>query len=247
MTNTIALFSIKGGVGKTAAAVNLAALSALHGRRTLIWDLDPQAATTWYLKSAAVEGPSIRRIFKGKGLGKAIRRTPHRNLWLLPSDLSYRDAEQVLGDLKHGVFQIAHMLESLYDEYDEIWIDCPPGLSLLADNVIRAAQVLLVPLVPTHLSERTWYQLLEHMNREKIHPEHFHAFLSLVDRRRQLHRNFRNEHARRIPQLLPVEIPYASVVEQMGVDRMPTVFSHSRTPAAQAYFALWQQIDELLD
>jgi len=247
MTKTIALFSIKGGVGKTASAVNLAALSSLHGRRTLIWDLDPQGASTWYLRTAALDGVSLKKLLKGKKLGKTLRKTPHRNLWLLPSDPVYRDMERTLDEMKHGEFQIARMLEELHDEFDEIWIDCPPGMSLLADNILRAAEILLVPMIPTHLSQRTWQQLSEHMDRERIHPRHVHAFLTMVDRRRVLHRDFLAQQQGHIKGLWEVEIPYASAVEQMGVDRMPTVFSQPRSPAAQAYFELWKKIDALID
>jgi len=245
MTSTIALFSIKGGVGKTASTVNLAALSALHGRRTLIWDLDPQGAATWYLRTEALDGTALKKLLKGKKLHKALRKTPHRNLWLLPSDPRYRDMERVLDDMKHGEFQIAHMLEELYDEFDEIWIDCPPGLSLLADNILRAADILLVPMIPTFLSERTWYQLREHIEKEKIHPQRLHAFLTMVDRRRALHRAFLEQQGKRIPELWDIEIPYASAVEQMGVDQTPLVYSQPRSPAAQAYFQLWKRIDQL--
>ncbi|MDD3610601.1 MAG: ParA family protein [Halothiobacillaceae bacterium] len=239
-----AVFSIKGGVGKTAAAVNLAALSAVHGRRVLLWDLDPQGAATWYLQGEALDNTPLKRLLKGKGIGERIRPTAQRNLFLLPSDPHYRDLERVLDDMKRSTLRLREMLGEIGEDFDEIWIDCPPGLSLLADNLFRAVDRLIVPLVPTWLSERAYLQLVEDLRERCPHPPQLLAFLSMVDRRRALHRDFYATHGASLPGLLPVEIPYASLIEQMGEARAPLVWTHSRSEPAQAYFRLWKQLEQ---
>lgn len=240
----IAVHAIKGGVGKTAAAVNLAALSALHGRRTLIWDLDPQGATSWYLHVKPRVSESVKKLLKGKKLMQQIHATPHRNLEVLPADAAYSGMELVLDEMKNSRQRIDRMLQPLREEYDTIFIDCPPGLSLVNENVFWAADLLLVPLIPTWLSERAFRQQLEHFRLSKSAPEQVFAFLSMVDRRRKLHREFLQRHRHDLPQLLPLEIPYSSLVEQMGEHREPLVYTHPRSEPAQAYFRLWQALDK---
>lgn len=243
MANIISLYSIKGGVGKTASAVNLAALSALQGRKTLLWDLDPQGAASWYLQAETASGPKTHKLLKAKSVTQGLRRSLHRNLAVLPSDPRHRDMEHLLAEKKDSGYRLAKVLDGLAEDFDEIWIDTPPGLSLLGDNVLRAADLLLVPVVPTHLSERTWFQLKEHLKQEHIHPGQMAGFLTLVDRRRSKHREFIEQHQLDMPELWDIEIPYASIIEQMGETQTPVVFSHARHPAAQAYFRLWQRID----
>jgi len=171
--DTIAVYSIKGGVGKTASAVNLAALSAIHGRRTLLWDLDPQGATTWYLEARAPDTPRLKGLFKGKRLGDRIRQTAHRNLDILPSGPSYRDMELVLNDMKRSRKRMAEVVEKLGKNYDSLVIDAPPGLTLVSDNIFRAADALLVPLIPTWLSARSYHQLVEYLKEEGIRPHSY--------------------------------------------------------------------------
>ncbi|MCL7744847.1 ParA family protein [Guyparkeria hydrothermalis] len=245
MAQTVALYSVKGGVGKTASTVNLAALSAAAGRRVLVWDLDPQRAASWYLQAEPSAERPVKKLLKPKGIAKAVRPTIHNHLWVLPALPGQQAIEHHLADKKDAGYRLAKLLDPLTDQFEEIWIDAPPGLSLLADNVLRAADMVLVPMVPTHLSERTWYQLKQHLDERKIHPEHLRTYLALVDRRRRMHREFRERHRHDIPELLETEIPYASVVERMGEDQQPSVYREPRHPANQAYRALWEEIDAL--
>ncbi|MHB8920671.1 MAG: ParA family protein [Halothiobacillus sp.] len=246
MAQIIALYSVKGGVGKTASVVNLAALSALQGRKVLLWDLDPQGAASWYLQAEPESAPKIQHLLKAKSVAAGLRPTKHRNLTVLPSDQRYHDMEHRLAEKKDAGFRIAKVLDGLTEDFDEIWIDTPPGITLLGDNVLRAANLVLVPIVPTHLSERTWFQLKTHLAAEKITPGKLAGFLAMVDRRRALHRDFRQTHLRDMPELMDIEIPYAAIVEHMGDSQAPIVFSHAKHPAAQAYFQLWQRADQAL-
>jgi len=97
----IALYSMKGGVGKTAAAVNLAYCAALDGKSTLLVDIDPQASASYYFRVKPGKKHNVGSLVKGgKKLDKNIRETDFENLDLLPAHLSYRNLDLVLDDLK---------------------------------------------------------------------------------------------------------------------------------------------------
>ena len=244
MAEVVALYSVKGGVGKTASTVNLAALSAARGRKTLLWDLDPQGAASWYLQAEEDRKGAAKKLLKPKSAAAGIMPSAMKNLWVLPTRQDQHHLEHLLAEKKDSGFRIAKVLDGLLDEFEEIWIDTPPGLSLLADNVLRASDMVLVPVVPTHLSLRTWQQLKNHLMQAQIKPGDIAAFLTMVDRRRVLHRNFAEQHQHDIPELLEPQIPYASLIEQMGDNRMPSVLTNARHPASRAYMALWRAVEQ---
>ena len=107
----IGVYNIKGGVGKTATAVNLAFLSAQEGHRTLIWDLDPQAAATFYLRiKPKIKGGSRKMIQGKRALDGLIKGTDFENLDLLPADFSYRNMDLMLGERKKPARQLLKLL-----------------------------------------------------------------------------------------------------------------------------------------
>lgn len=154
---TFATCNIKGGVGKTSAAVNLAYLAARSGHRTLLWDLDPQAAATYLLRvRPRVKGGGKALIRGTKPLDRAIKGTDFDNLEVLPADFTYRSMDLALDSAKKPLQRIARLLAPLEGEYDLVFLDCPPSMSLVSENVLHAADTLLVPLIPTTLSVRTF-------------------------------------------------------------------------------------------
>ena len=159
----LGVYNIKGGVGKTAAAVNIGHLAASSGLRTLIWDLDPQAAATFYLRvKPKVKGST--KMLRGKlDLDGVLKGSDYPNLDLLPSDFSYRNMDLLLGENKKPVMQLLRLLRPLAEQYDLVVLDCPPSISLVSENIFRAADALLLPTIPTTLSLRTMQQLLDFM------------------------------------------------------------------------------------
>jgi cellulose biosynthesis protein BcsQ len=241
----IAVTNIKGGVGKTTTAVNLAYLNAAQGRRTVLWDLDPQGAATYILRGEAAEHVSSRKLVAGKReLPEVVLPTRHENLDLLPADFSYRHFDVHLSQRKRPTERLLKMSRPLSGEYATLFLDCPPGISLLSENVLRAADVAIVPLVPSPLSVRMLEQLRDFIAAEGWSDLALLPFFSMVDRRKSLHRELMQNTRKQFPTLLATEIPYWSEIERMSVRRAPLPAYAPKSQAAQAYSALWAEIGQ---
>lgn len=239
----LASYNIKGGVGKTAAAVNLAWLAARDGIPTLVWDLDPQGAATYYFRVKPKVKGGGKGLLQGKhDLECLIKGTDFDNLDLLPADFSYRHLDLLLDDRKHPTRRLRKLLKPLGADYGCIILDCPPSISLVSEAVFRAADALLVPVIPTTLSLRTLQQLVDFRAEQQLDRLHILPFFSMVDRRRKLHQELVAELLCQYPNMLRSEIPYASEVERMGVHRAPLGSYAGRSQPAQAYAALWQEV-----
>ena len=240
---TIGVYNIKGGVGKTATAVNLAYLSAREGYRTLIWDLDPQSAATYYFRiKPRIKGGGRKLITRKQVLDGMIKGTDFDNLDLLPADFSYRNMDLVLGEMKKPAKQLLQLLHPLSVEFDLILLDCPPNISLVSENIFSAADALLIPTIPTTLSMRTYQQLLEFLTDHDITGSERMPFFSMVDRRKRLHLDMIEQQPDIFPELLKTHIPYASDIEKMGLHRAPLGYFAPSSNAEQAYEALWEEV-----
>lgn len=239
----IACYNIKGGVGKTAAAVNLAYLSARDGRATLVWDLDPQAAASFYFRvKPKVKGGGMQLLRRKGALDDAIKATDYVHLDLIPADFSYRNMDLLLEEFSKSSTRLAKLLKPLGAAYDYLFLDCPPGISLVSENILAAADVLLVPTIPTTLSLRTLVQLQQFRTDQKLTGLTILPFFSMVDGRKNLHRLIVEHPPTTLENLLTQTIPYASEIERMGVQRAPVeTFAHA-SRAAAAYRALWAEI-----
>jgi cellulose biosynthesis protein BcsQ len=243
----VATYSIKGGVGKTSAAVNLGALAARDGRRTLIWDLDPQGAASFLFRIRPRVKGGARKLIRGKrDPGAALKGTDIEGLDLLPADFSYRHLDLVLDARKDPLEGLAGVLDAVRDEYDLAILDCAPSISLVSESVFSASDLLLVPLVPATLSVRTFEQLRDFLERRDGAVPDVLPFLSMVDRRKRLHRDLAESLPEALPAFAGAAIPSASIVERMGAVRAPVVESAPRSPAAKAYADLWREVSERL-
>lgn len=243
----LATYSIKGGVGKTSAAVNLGALSALEGRSTLVWDLDPQGASSFLFRiKPKVKGGGSKLVRKKGVVEEALKGTDIEGLDLLPADFSYRHLDLVLSDTKRPERAIARVLERVAGEYDVAILDCPPSISLASESMFSAADLLLVPLIPSTLSVRTLEQLNDFLARQEKRPRVL-SFFSMVDRRKRLHREVMESLPGAVPGIASAAIPSASAVELMGLHRAPVVQTAPRGVAGRAYRDLWAEVREELD
>ena len=239
----LASYNIKGGVGKTATAVNIAHLAARDGLRVLLWDLDPQAAASFLLRvRPRVKGGGAALIKGSRDLDAAIKGTDFERLDLLPADFTYRNLDLILDATKKPTQRLARLLRPLAAEYDLVVLDCPPGISLLSESVLHAADVLLVPLIPTTLSVRTLDQLSEFISGFNGHRPKVLAFCSMIDRRKRLHLEIAERLPAERPDVARTVIPALSLIERMSVERAPVTAFAPRSTAARQYAALWAEL-----
>lgn len=246
MSTVLATYNIKGGVGKTSAAANLAYLAALGGAHTLLWDLDPQGASTYLFRVKPKVKGGAEKLVRGKRrIDASIKGTDFERLDLLPADFSYRHMDLALDGTKKPTRRLARVLAPVSPEYDYIFLDCPPSISLVSESVFEAADALLVPLIPATLSSRTFDQLRRVVHSNGHAPQVL-GFFSMVDGRKRLHREV-TESLAAAHDVLTTAIPTSSDIERMGVYRTVVDRTAPRRPAARAYRALWREIRDRLE
>lgn len=240
----LAVYSIKGGVGKTAAAVNLAYLAAQEGVKTLLCDLDPQGASGFYFRMRPHSKYSAKKLLKGGShLENGIRATDYNGLDMLPADFSYRNLDIVLDEQKKSSQRLAKVLQPLHKEYGRIVLDCPPNLTLLSENIFFAADIILVPMVPTTLSLLSLKQLYAFLDELGSGREKVRVFFSMVERRKKMHQQMMQAMGGK-QGVLTALIPHCADIERMGLYRQPVMAELPSSMAAQAYRALWQELTD---
>lgn len=238
----VATYSIKGGVGKTSTAVNLAFEAARSGVRVLVWDLDPQGAATFLFRvRPKVAGGSKRLVGAAGELASHVRGSDLSPVHVVPADFSLRHLDLHLDATDRPAARLAALLDPLRDAYDLALLDCPPSISLASESVFGAADALLVPVVPATLASRTLDQLSRFLDGQE-QPPLVLPFLSMIDRRRRLHRELAEELRAAWPRMLATAIPSAAAVERMGLERGPVGVTAPRSVAADAYRALWTDV-----
>ncbi|MFG6402053.1 ParA family protein [Microbacterium sp. P04] len=241
----IAVYSTKGGVGKTTAAVNLA-WEAARDLRVLLWDLDPQGAATFVMQVKPKLKGGVGALVAGdKKAASAIRSTSVDGIDVLPADASYRDLDLVFDQAKKSEQRVSKILEQVADDYDVVILDCPPGSSLVAENAVYSADAVVVPLVPSPLSMRALAQVEEFVAASASKAPVV-AFLSMVDRRKTLHREAVTTLPSQDGAVVDVVVPATVHVERMGTERAPIAVYAPTSEAAKAYTALWARVQGIV-
>jgi chromosome partitioning protein len=245
---TVALYSMKGGVGKTAAAVNLAYLASAENYRTLVCDLDPQGACSYYFRIKASRNFNSSKFIKGgRNIDANIKGTDYPNLDMLPSKLSYRNLDLALDDMKKSKSRLRKVFREIEYEYDYLFLDCPPGISLVSENIFTAADYIFIPLIPTTLSVMTYEKLLDFFRKKEYDTAKLFVFFSMVESRKKLHAEMMEKVESNGQNIMRARIPYRSDIERMGVYREPVAAYIPHSTSAEEYRALWDEMRKAIE
>lgn len=240
----IALYNLKGGVGKTASCVNFAYLSAADGYKTLLWDIDPQGSSSFYYKAKPKVHPGIKKLITKDGeLENAILSTDFEMLDVIPADNASKSFDVMLEEMKHSKNKLKNSLKQLGTEYDFVFIDCPPGFSVLSENIFNAADIVLMPVIPTTLSIRTYHMVKDYFKEKDLDINKMMCFFSMADLRKNMHNEIMDE-LYKDKRFFQNYIPYLSDVEKMGIHKAPIMEFANSSYAAKSYRELWTEIKE---
>jgi chromosome partitioning protein len=239
---TLAFYNLKGGVGKTTAAVNFAYLAAQDGNRTLLWDLDPQGSATFHFQIKTDIKIKANYLHKNKEYTlRLIKTTDYPNLDLIPANFKIRNLDIVLGDIKKGTKILAKLVRILASRYDYVFLDCPTSLSLLARSVFQTSDYLVMPVIPTTLALQTFKRVQAYLSKHFQERPQLIAFFSMVDQRKTLHRESMAQNSFE-GVFCKSFIPTRSIIEKMGPNHAPLPSFSLDSKATKEYNALWKEI-----
>ena len=240
--SVLAVYNSKGGVGKTSLSINLAWTAAYSGSKTLLWDLDPQGASSFTLQHLGGLGQSVEKLLSGKrDWADRVVSTDYERLSLLPSDMALRNWDILLDEEKKSKKLLGEWLKPLREKFSVIILDCPPGLTLLSENIFRAADRLLVPVVPAPLSLRTLSQIQRHFAAEERDEAMIVPIASMVDLRKKVHKEMVAE-LEKMPNSLRTVVPVMAEVERMGLAGVPSA-ARLGSRSRDVFQTLWQELN----
>ncbi|MBL4622399.1 MAG: ParA family protein [Immundisolibacteraceae bacterium] len=244
----VAIHNIESGVGKTSTAVNLAWIAAKNGLRTLLWDLNSRAEAGLFLGANSDPNTRMSNELAGRvTLADQIIGSDYENLAVVPGRWAYRNLEQLINGAADPRRVVKSLLKPLADEYDLVVLDCPADEPELADSVLAAAEIILVPLIPGPQALDGWQHVLDICRNSRLPVSSIYPFLNMIDYRIQLHREWLVVAPAELPRLFSAYIPFAHAVERMSITRQPVAESDATDRVADAYQALWQELKRHLD
>jgi cellulose biosynthesis protein BcsQ len=239
---TAALYNLKGGVGKTAGCVNFAYLAAEQGSKTIIWDLDPQGAATFYLQQEAKLKGGIKKILQTQQeITNHLQSTAYHNLSLLPADFGNRHLDALLEGGKPGKKKLKALLAQLEGLYDYLFIDCPPGLGNLSESLFAITDYVVMPAIPTTLSIRSYEMVLDFFRQQGLDDSIIKSYFNMVDVRKNLHNETLAAY-RKNKHFLKNYIPYLSTIEKMGTHLAPVAYFAPASYAAHCFRNVWKEL-----
>ncbi len=241
MGKIISVVNQKGGVGKTTTAVNLAAGVGILGKKVLLIDLDPQGNTTsGYGIAKTVEHSSYSVLTGGSAAKDAIIKTQYKNVDIMPTNMDLAGAEIELIGLQNRESILKNAISVLRDEYDFIFIDCPPSLGLITINALNASDTFLVPIQCEYFALEGLSQLMQTVRQVKRLYNPFieieGVLLTMFDGRLNLTRQVMEEIKKFFgKKLYKTVIPRAVRLSEAPSYGMPIQYYDKRSKGANSY------------
>jgi len=244
---TIALYNLKGGVGKTTTAVNMAYLAAEAKKNTVLWDWDPQSAASWYLDADCGDRKSVKIFNKGSPVGVLEVKSPFQNLSLVPAHLGLRNIDFELAAQRGARRLIKKLVAPISKNASILIFDCPPSISPSMEFILSGVDIVMVPVIPSPMSVRAASQVVDFFAKSKSGPEKIVGFFNMVDKRRKVHQETLAQ-ARKLPiKMLKTVVPMDAAAEAMSVKRAPLASYARYGRAAVAYRKLWKEVVRLVN
>jgi chromosome partitioning protein len=245
----VATANQKGGVGKTTTVVNVAACLAQAGRRVLVVDADPQANATSGLGLRGREGGTDRLLWAESDVPREAVATTVPNLWLVPASDGLAAADLTLSELADRERRLRRALVPVRDDYDYVFIDCPPSLGLLTVNALAAADGVLVPIQCEYYALEGLAQLMGTLERVRRGLNPGLALdgivLTMFDARTNLSAQIVDEVKRHFRnRVYPSHIPRLVRLSEAPSHGLPISLYDPRSRAAEVYKTLAEEVME---
>jgi len=245
---TICIANQKGGVGKTTTAINLGTAIALHKKKTLIVDIDPQGNAGSGIGKKGDGGPNIyHSLVLGESITSTIQKTDIPNLFFAPSTIDLTGAEIELVSLSEREYRLRKALESIKGDFDYIFIDCPPSLGLLTINSLVAADTVLIPLQCEYYAMEGLSQLVNTIKlvKSSLNPDLMleGILLTMFDKRNNLSHQVAKEIMQHFPtRIFKVIIPRTVRLAECPSHGKPIFLYDKNSIGSKSYFELAKQV-----
>jgi cellulose biosynthesis protein BcsQ len=248
----IALYNIKGGVGKTTTTVNLACMLAKEGLSVLLWDMDPQGGSSYFFNLENKNDNTHARLFdRYLSIYEVIQSTDNYRIDVISNDSKFSDqfmnkASRITALNFVNNDLIGSTLSEVEDDYDLCIIDCSPGRFLLHDNIFKAADLLLVPNIPAPLSVYCNDILIKELVEKSGGKNKIFSFYNMVQTSKNMHKFYLNERAEKDNHVLNNYIPFYAEIEAITHNK-ESIFHQLKEFKTNIYYEkLWQEICSLM-